>query len=550
MTWAAQVWHVFRKDMVHMRWMLLGYVLCVLVMITRRGFPSVPTDTADNVLSPPLSVVWLIVPLLLVAYSMFLVIIATLDESAAKADAAWRVLPLDASAVLAAKLLVIGSLIVIGVAGQSLRVSQMALDRTQWLFAIGSTATTLLGWLLLALLVASVSRSLVGTISSIFIGAPALYAATVVVDRVLKRSRSGARMSYSYPDWPGDALWTHWPYAALILVSIIASIMLYRRMVRDRWAGGVSATLCVLLGFAGCGPRVRWGVADRLPSSIQIASTSEVPSPRAVTQISTKISVTGLGPTDRLVLDSGSLVLVVGERDTVRAPLGYQGGLTEDEKGVMVRARSRHEVLKEPSVVPTEIVAWPIRSRESLTTLFDSLPPALVERLRSERVQVSVSGVVFVLRGSVSARAIVGAPPRWDRGVRIAAYDTVGERGEQAFAAPLFALTALHPAGAFERNFAPFGMTALLLREPMRDALPLYFRGATIDVVPLVLPGLGGQEMQAVFGTGGEITTEPAPVLLEKGHTSTFMIVGWREIGRYKIATRPTLLQRVIADSL
>lgn len=547
MTWAAQVWHVFRKDMVHMRWMLLGYACFVLALTfqSRLGI-SLPSNTT----SMPLFVAWMTVPLVLVAYSMFLIIVATLDDSPASGTGGWRVLPLDASAVLAAKLLVVGSLIVIGVVGQSVRVAQMSLDRQQWLFATGSTATTMLCWLLLALIVASVSRSLVGAVSSFFMSALVLSAISSVAARVLQRTRSGSRVSNAYPDWYGEALWTQWPYVALILVCVIAAIAIYSRLLRDRWAVGITLPLCVLLAFAGCGPRLRWDTTDRLPSSLQVTSTSAVISQRYVADISTSFSVTGLAPTDRLVLDTGSLVLVFGGRDTVRAPLGYQGATMEDGKGRVVRMRVRHPVLKEPSRVPTGTLAWPISSREFLATRFDSLPPALLQRLRSASVEAWVTGIVYVLRGSVSVRATVGAPRRWDRAVRVAAYDSTDASGAQLLSTPMIALTALHPNGAFEESFAPFGMTALLVREPMREALPLHFRSGANDMVPMVLPGLGGREIDLVFGAGVAMETDPPPMPAWIHEPSTLMLVGWREIGRYNIATRPALLRRAAPDTL
>jgi hypothetical protein len=547
MTWAAQVWRVFRKDMVHMRWMLLGYACCVLALTFQS---SLGIALPPNTTSMPLFLAWMTVPLVLVAYAMFLIIVATLDDSPASATAGWRVLPLDASAVLAAKLLIVGSLLVIGVVGQSLRVSHMALDGRQWLFAIGSTATTLLCWLLLALIVASVSRSLIGAVSSFFIGTLALYAISGVAALVLQHTRSGSRVSRVYPDWYGEALWTQWPYVALILICLIAAIALYSRFLRDRWAVGMSVPLCVMLAFAGCGPRIRREAADGLPSSLQIASTSAVTSQTYVADISTKFSISGLAPTDRMVLDTGSLVLVIGGRDTVRAPLGYQGAMMEDGKGRVVRLRVRHPVLKEPSIIPASALAWPISSRAFLATRFDSLSPALLQRLRSAPVEAWVTGIVYVLRGGVSVNASVGAPRRWHRAVSLAVYDSTDASGSQFLSAPMVALTGLHPVGVFESDFAPFGVTALLVREPMREALPLHFRSGAGDMVPLVLPGLGGREIEFVFGAGVAMETDPPPLPAWIHEPSTLMLVGWREIGRYKIATRPTLLQRVIADSL
>ncbi len=117
MPWTRQVWQVFRKDVVRQRWLLLSFVLCAIGSMAIMLQRSVSQDAYDaahwDSMSLPV-ILWMFLPLL----AALLVAVTIIDDAPTEPRAHWATLPLDRSAVISAKLLLLLGVVplIVGVA--------------------------------------------------------------------------------------------------------------------------------------------------------------------------------------------------------------------------------------------------------------------------------------------------------------------------------------------------------------------------------------------------------------------------------------------------
>src|SRR5690242_1633466 len=122
MTWIGEVAHVAWKDVRQQRWLILAYVALVIIA-TWRAMLVALADRPPNVLTA-------VLPLILVLGCLMTAIFVQ-GDSPTRADAFWLTRPLHPSAVLAAKLLLVGTIIVgVPMLGQATVLSLFRIGRS------------------------------------------------------------------------------------------------------------------------------------------------------------------------------------------------------------------------------------------------------------------------------------------------------------------------------------------------------------------------------------------------------------------------------------
>ncbi|MEP7000428.1 MAG: hypothetical protein ABI969_08100 [bacterium] len=149
MTWFAQVWHVASKDLRQTRWLIIAYIALV-AMVTVHASGLVQNLTVLDVGL-----------ILVVTMGMIIAASVVQADSPTRSDAFWASRPLYPLSVLTAKLVFVAAVVLgVGLLGQS--VALRHLDVTGSLFAsvLGEGATEYMGWLLIAMILAALSRDL------------------------------------------------------------------------------------------------------------------------------------------------------------------------------------------------------------------------------------------------------------------------------------------------------------------------------------------------------------------------------------------------------
>ncbi len=221
MTTIGQVWHVARKDVTQWRWWLVGYaVLAVVTTLTASQIVPNAPDGMTTLFAPAL---WLLGG----------VIAALLVQSDAPANprAFWASQPIETRALLMAKLSLAGVVILLppllgeiaalryfGITGDEFG---SLLSRAVWVYG---------GWLLLAMLVAALTRRFAGFFAAI-IAVPVVF--TVI------------GITLSQAPWQLGTAWI--PRALLQVVATAGSAALltlvYRRRTATRPLLGVAAVV-------------------------------------------------------------------------------------------------------------------------------------------------------------------------------------------------------------------------------------------------------------------------------------------------------------------
>ncbi|MEO7455520.1 MAG: hypothetical protein ABIY52_04610 [Gemmatimonadaceae bacterium] len=148
MTWAAQVVHMLRKELLHARYAMLLFV-AVIALGAAHAFGFGGTSS-----------IYGIIMFLMVPFAMALVAFAVQADSPVRSDAFWPSRPLSPTAVLASKLLLAVVLIALAVAGQSIGLAAFNTSIIQDRAATLEGLLTLATWMALALVLAAITKSL------------------------------------------------------------------------------------------------------------------------------------------------------------------------------------------------------------------------------------------------------------------------------------------------------------------------------------------------------------------------------------------------------
>lgn len=147
MTWLAQIGHVARKDARQFWWLMLLYIALVAVVTTNARSPV-----------PGSSVIVAVDAFIVVAFGMATAATLVQSDSPSRSDAFWVTRPLDPSAVLAAKLVVIVlGLIGFGVLGEIVGLEALGLRASLVASLVMRSIGLYAIWLVLAICIAALT---------------------------------------------------------------------------------------------------------------------------------------------------------------------------------------------------------------------------------------------------------------------------------------------------------------------------------------------------------------------------------------------------------
>jgi hypothetical protein len=238
----AQVGHLMAKDIREMRWMLAVYAVVVAVA-------TVQATSLDQT-----TFAFGFAGILVVMVGMVLVASLVQADSPARADAFWAVRPIDPTAVVVAKL-GHAAAIVTGVAlvGQLVAFMSLGVPRSELPLLLAESATAYAIWLLLAMVVAALTRDL----KSAFVAFAVTILAFIVVTAVVP-----ARITAAI----GSVVTNRATLALLTTIPLLAAV----------------ALLTVLYRVRDPRPRVRFGGAIVVAIIWYAAPSAPPPTARAL----------------------------------------------------------------------------------------------------------------------------------------------------------------------------------------------------------------------------------------------------------------------------
>lgn len=230
MTWIGEVAHVAWKDVRQQRWLILAYVALVIIATCRAVLVAL-ADRPPNILTA-------VLPLILVL-GCLLTAIFVQGDSPTRADAFWLTRPLHPSAVLAAKLLLVATIIVgVPMLGQAAALS---------LFQIGRSVSGLLwasltiygAWLLVAMLLGG----LTGDLRSFVVAFLVVLIAVAIAIGVLLTTRDAPPLEHAWKTLFGVV-------AAVGTIAVLAVLYGRRGWLVPAWiAAGLTMSAAIAATF-------------------------------------------------------------------------------------------------------------------------------------------------------------------------------------------------------------------------------------------------------------------------------------------------------------
>lgn len=151
MTWAGEVAHVAWKDIRQQRWLLTAYVALVVLATIRAAFYATLGNSAS-----PFSATMLLVVLL----GCILGVVVVQGDSPTRADAFWLSRPFRSSAMLAAKLLVVGIVIALALLGEAIGLAAFDVPGREVPLLLLACLTSFGMWLMITVLLGSLTSDL------------------------------------------------------------------------------------------------------------------------------------------------------------------------------------------------------------------------------------------------------------------------------------------------------------------------------------------------------------------------------------------------------
>lgn len=544
MTWISQVQHVCRRDIVQLRWYLLAYAVCVIALVARVFAQQVDPDSTAAWLGP-----------LLVIVAMFTTALATQSDAAASDRAAWRALPLDSSAVASAKLCLLLCFVAIGLIGQHVALLAFDISLAEHVRLAVRASVAMLTWLMFSALVAAYTRNIRWYLTLVF----ALPILAVVFSWSAMSLLAGALRGVDDTVVTGAlkefAQNTLGPLRAAVVIAAVALLVLtYTRSVR-RWVGASVATLLIYVGFV-------LQMATSLAGNDVTARPTKAPTQTVHGEVRWRIDVgrsdtvivawrrmqADVPPTDRVVLESGTLVLRFSDGSMERVALsnGEYSAVdrtpgANDGNAFMTSSRLVSVVVAEPRQIASTGLTWPAKDSVEHQV---SLPLVLSAQRRAE---IAAGGVAAWLEGdakllasaiAVEASAADGASSS-SNGLRLHIYRWRGK----AMIASLSAVSAFSrlsewfDLGDAERGF-----------ELSTDGVvrPL-FGLSRINSSTVVLPDVSWSATTYVLAgdSRNDQATGDRAVAAIEGSPSRVVIVKWENPRWVRFVTAPSVVESV-----
>ncbi|MCC6246026.1 MAG: hypothetical protein IT353_24545 [Gemmatimonadaceae bacterium] len=481
MTWTSQLLHVWRRDVLQLRWYLLAYAVCVIALVA-RFFALVSLGGTGGWLGP-----------LLVIVAMFITALAMQSDAAASDHAAWRALPLDGSAVASAKLCLLLSLVAIGLIGQHIALLVFDIPLAEHVRLGVRASVAMLTWLMFSALVAAYTRNIRWYLT-LTLALPIL---AVLLSWFALASLAGAFEDAI--DTEALAEFGQRSFGALRAAVAIAAVgvllLAYTRRVR-RWVGASIASLVLCAGFV---LQVASSVSSNSVPAQQSATKQTVRGETRwridVGSVDTAVVAwrsmrSDAAPADRVVLENGMLVLRFSDSSIVRVWLNKgeysEVGRTPGANGSYAFSSAmRNVVFVEPRQIASTGIAWP-DAKDSVEHRV-TVPLVLSAPRRAEitagRVQAWLEGEAKLLTSviAIEARASAGTSSTSD-GLRLQVH---GLRNDDLMPT----LSVLDGRRGFGEADPPSQVAAFLLDSNNAVTLPMFEAWGGESPV-IVLPGV------------------------------------------------------------
>jgi hypothetical protein len=329
MTWLGQVLHVAAKDVRQARWMLLAY-LAVAAFATLSALGG-----RDEFGIRDMSMV------LVVIVGMFTAAFFIQADSPVRSDAFWASRPFHPGAVLAAKgMSALVVLVGVPLLGQLAVLAANDVSGTKLLVLLGKSVWVYSLWLLIAMLVAAVTRDL-RTFTTVIVIMPVLMGIALVLSTLGQDVWTGG-IAEPTVTVTGTAKLVTSTVVMLVGMScaVMSLILLYRTrsMRRSTWAAVIAAVPCLFLTIFIFPQRRASAGASALTLAAKPGVAVEIRTDQGQTRISFEPGPPR--PTNRLLtLDGGVLKLTLRNGDVIRLPVDSR--LTLETPALPVAERIR-----------------------------------------------------------------------------------------------------------------------------------------------------------------------------------------------------------------
>ncbi len=372
----AQIWHVVKKDVSCYRWLWLAIAVGTAIV----GLTPDAKWPYDGSRELTIFACW---ALLVGAITLTVHL-----DSPWRTPSAWRALPLNPLAVLAAKLLVMVLALGWFVAWHGVQLRAFGLDRDDLWYTLGCSALISSGVLMIPFIAATVSEGLGMTALMLIATLIASTYVGTIVSRLFDQDLT--------PKLAGDPGFTFGlPFNLVFAFTGLA--LLYTGGVRRAWA----LTLMTVWFATLIAPPLHLGMGNEGPNAsvdLVTARLAGVHTSAEGTQFTVYVSPRSAAPNERTVMSWTTLHLRQENGTERQVPLGT---VTVEERR---RVSERSRIIGEPTVIPSLSVPWPAsestprgdRGSAEITT-FVSNDAVLSDALHSDRTTWWLTGTVTTL---------------------------------------------------------------------------------------------------------------------------------------------------------
>jgi hypothetical protein len=502
MTWLAQVRHVAVKDVRQMRWLSACYVVVVL-LATAHALSWRGTSNPIFQAAMPF-VVW---------FGMMLIASMIQADSPTHSDAFWASRPFYPSAVLAAKCCVaIVFIIGVGLVGQAIGLGAYGLGSRQMAASLARSAGEYGRWLLLAMVVAALTKDIPSFVVALVI-VPVLLLVTGII---FTQSDQATAQTVARG------------LAAIVGVigGLVLLVLLYRtRDTRRRtWVGGLIAEACLFTSVFAASPGSR---VPALPASVrpptltvELLGLDTLPGRRT---LGVAIHAQPGTPSQRLTLVDPVMLVRLRSGTTLRLPL--------NEDAIELRPAAPP---------PIEGITWPrYQSESGSTTIQRALPltPANSAAVAGGVSSAALDGRVVVdeLHTLATLPLANGALAAWGNG-KVSIERWSHGQGDVSLTIVRSTLSTDVPRSLPLGAYAGKDVELALVNDRRHEGLELSPQTTKASSSSLVLPGpqlavyaieLRSAKRQAVAGS--------APLDGEWLRAARLVIVDWIPRGSYPV---------------
>lgn len=389
MTWFRQVWHIFKKDIRHLRWALWVYMALIATALLLSVISKI--TNVQNVLTA----------LAVMVFGMLIVGPLIHDDNPVSDAAIWRSRPISSSIVFGSKLLMLGTLLLVALFAQFVALLRYDPTSTQVANVIVQSTWPYALVLLWSAMIASQTRDLKMFIAVSFVSPIVGFLATMVLSYMLANAHWNSL-------FPNVRFGTMPIRIGVVLVALALLAVTYTGRIRQ-WKTRIAAGMTMIMLLASL-----TGRSDSNAGGIASTPLTSAPTVAAEYRVRTNVNPNGpmievlldvnrLRGNRQLILQSATVAVRFSNGDVKRFPLSQSRSdnrsfvqASRQEVGYARLWTSRF-VVAEPVTFPMYNVKW-----VSPDVDMDATLSALMRGTTATELAALDSGqAVFALEGTV-----------------------------------------------------------------------------------------------------------------------------------------------------